>query len=340
MEMEKECQRIRKGMPGRNRHDSQSGHKEERYVMNKEPIRHHYIPQFILRNFCFNDRDDLLYFDIKNFHISIKKTRDVFMVRNLYRDEINNPGEPTKIERDMARFEGEAAQIITGKFLKGDEISLTLEEDEKLKLFFAIMSFRSRITSNKFGTGASEENKKFYSMYQKDGNLTDFWKRNLGKLVNCRSLKEVWEHKEIDDPIKLFFIRDTRGYFGLYFVVAERRGPIDFIVSDAYPSVINGVTDWGLEMIMYSLFPISPDRLILLAANGVEGASRKVAFFSNEVFRKPKRNPDNRSITIRVRKIYEDGVKYVNSALMEEAQEGIVFREKSRVELPIADDIK
>ncbi len=299
--------------------------------MNKEPVRHHYIPQFILRNFCFNDRGELFYFDKKSSQTSIKKTRDVFMARNLYRDEINNPGEPTKIEKDMARFEGEVSQIITGKFLGKDEFSITLDEDEKLKIFFAVMSFRSRVTSDKFGAGASEDNKAFYSAYQEDGNLSSFWKRNLGNLVNCRSLKEVWEHKEIDDPIKIFLQRDTCGCFGLYFVVVERRGPIDFIIGDAYPTIVNGVTDWNLKLMLYSIFPISPDRVILLTANGVCGAPKNVAIFSNEILRKPKLNPDRKSITIRTRKMYENEVKYVNFMLMDEAREGISFRDKDRV---------
>lgn len=299
--------------------------------MNKEPVRHHYIPQFILRNICFNDRGELFYFDKKSSQTSIKKTRDVFMVRNLYRDEINNPGEPTKIEKDMARFEGEVSQIITGKFLSKDEISITLEEDEKLKIFFAVMSFRSRITSDRFGAGVSEDNKAFYSAYQEDGDLSSFWKRNLGNLVNCRSLKEVWEHKEIDDPIKIFLQRDTRGCFGSYFVVAERRGSIDFIIGDAYLTIVNGVTDWNLKLTLYSIFPISPDRVILLTANGVCGAPKKVAIFSNEVLRKPKLNSDRKSITIRTRKMYENEMECVNSMLMDEAQEGISFRDKDRV---------
>lgn len=301
--------------------------------MNKEPVRHHYIPQFILRNFCFNDRGELFYFDKKSSKTSIKKTRDVFMARNLYRDEINNPDEPTKIEKDLARYEEEVSQIIKGEFLDKDEISITLEEDEKLKVFFAIMSFRSRITSDKFGIGASEENKAFYSIYQEDGNLSDFWKRNLGNLVNCRSLREVWEHKEIDDPIKIFLQRDTFGYFGLYFVVAERRGPIDFIISDAYPTVISCVTDRGLELIMYSIFPVSQERIILLASNGVCSAPKNVAVFSNEVLKKPKLKLDGKSITIHVKKIYKDDVRYVNSVLVKEAHEGVAFRDKDRVDI-------
>lgn len=240
----------------------------------------------------------------------------------------------------MARFEREASQIINDRFLNGQDISITLEEDERLKLFFAIMSFRSSVTSDKFGIGASEENKAFYSMYQKDGNLSDFWKRNMGNLVNCRSLKEIWNHKGIDDPIKLFFLRDTYGYFGLYFVVAERRGPIDFVISDVYPTNINGVTDWKLELKLYSIFPISPERLILLTANGACGAPKSVAFFSDEVLRKPKLNPDRKSIVIHTRKIYENEVRYINTMLMDEAQRGFAFRDKDRVVFPMHNEEK
>lgn len=303
--------------------------------MKKEPIRHHYIPQFILRNFCFDDnRTRLLYYDKKSSKISARQTREIFMARNLYRDNINSPNEPMRIEKDMARFESEISQIITKKFLNKGEILISLDEDEKLKVFFAIMAFRLKITSSKFGAEASEDSKSFYSVYQKNGDLSDFWKRNLGYLVNCRSLKEILNHKKIDDPIKIFFHRDISGLFGLYFIVAERRGPLDFIISDSYPTVITGITDKGLELCIYSVFPISPDRIILLTANGAESAPKKVATFSNDILRKPKLNPDRKSITIRTKKIYENEVRYINSVLMKEAHEGFAFRNKDRIEIP------
>lgn len=301
--------------------------------MNREPVKHHYIPQFILRNFCFDDKSHLFYYNKRTLEISKRKTKEIFMVRNLYRDDINNIENPMKIETDMARFESEVAQIIIKRFLYENEISITLDEDEKLKLFFAIMAFRSKITSDKFGIEASVENKTFYSKYQKNGDLSDFWKRNLGNLVNCRSLREVLSHKEIDDPIKLFFIRDTFGYFGLYFIVAERRGHIDFIVSDVYPTVVYGVTDGGIEIPMYSIFPISPDRIVLLVANGVEGAPRSVAVLNEEILKKPKLSTNKRLIKIRVKKMYEDEVRYVNSVLIKEAYEGFAFKNKDRVNI-------
>ena len=101
--------------------------------MHPEPIRHHYIPQFILKNFCFEDRR-LYYFDKQTSCVSIKDTRDVFMARNLYRDEINYAADPVKIEKDLAEYEREIAQIIRERFLDGREIFITPQEDAKLKI--------------------------------------------------------------------------------------------------------------------------------------------------------------------------------------------------------------
>lgn len=308
--------------------------------MNKEPIRHHYIPQFILRNFCFDEENRLYYFNKETSEIYERRTSEIFMVRNLYRDNINNPDEPVKIEKDLARFESEVSRIITDKFLKENDIVITLEEDEKLKLFFALMGFRSKITSNTFGSRASEENKAFYSRYQKNGDLSDFWKRNLGKLVNCRSLKEICDHKEIDDPIKKFMCRDIFGFFGLYFIIAEKRGVFDFVISDSYPTAIYGETENGLELFLYSIMPISPNRVILLAANGAAAAPKSVVVFNDEVLKEPKINMNKRIITIHVRKIYEREVEYLNSALTREAHEGVAFKDKNRVKIPISPDTK
>lgn len=42
---------------------------------------------------------------------------------------------------------------------------------------------------------------------------------------------------------------------------------MDYIISDVYPTIIYGVMDTGMKLQMYSLFLISPDRVILLATN-------------------------------------------------------------------------
>lgn len=300
--------------------------------MKNKPIRHHYIPQFILRNFCVDDGEYLFYYNQKTSETSKRKPAEIFMVRNLYRDGINNTDDPTKIETDLARFESEVAKIITDRFLNKDEITITLEEDEKLKLFFAIMAFRSKNTRDQFGSEATDEYKTYYSMYQKDGDLNVFWKRNLGNIVNCRSIKEVLEHEKIDDPIKIFFLRDMIGPVGLYFVVAERRGPVDFIISDAYPTIIFGTTDEGMELSLYSIFPISSDRVILLVSYGAKVAPRNVAILSDKILKSPTVDSAQKIIRLHVKKMYEDEVRFINTVLKENAHEGFAFKSKDRID--------
>lgn len=137
----------------------------------KEAVRHHYIPQFILRSFC-GDNGYLSYFDISQQRIVEKKTEEVFMARNLYRDTVNNPDDPVKIEKDLSRFENEASHIIKRFLVESEEVQLTLEEDEKLKLFLAIMAFRGDRVKEMFSDcypavfeGTSDDGKIRLNMY-------------------------------------------------------------------------------------------------------------------------------------------------------------------------------
>ncbi len=300
--------------------------------MRKEPVRHHYIPQFILRNFCFNDKNELYYYDKKTNETTIKNTRDVFMEKNLYRDEINHSHNPTKIENDLARFENEISQIINGRFLNDKEITLTFDEEERLRIFFAIMGFRSKNASNIFSENTSRQNKEFYSYFQGNDNLEDLWKRNLGYIVNCRTIEEILNHENIDPPIKFFLQRDTNGIFGMYFVVAERKENENFVVGDSYPVIVKGIFDNGVQLQIYSIFPISPSRVVLLVSNGAEATPRDVIFLRRGIFTKPKINCDELTVTLRVKGLYNEEVRHINSTIFENAQEGITFQKTINLE--------
>ena len=186
--------------------------------MKNEPKRHHYIPQFILRNFCFdNTKEQTLYFDKSANMYQPKMIRDIFMVENLYCDEFNSPNDRMKIEKNFGRFENEVSQIINKVILCKDNVFLTTDENEKLKLFFALMGFRSKNTYISLTQNAQKETLQFYShFFKSDRDISDLWKRNLDYLVNCRSLQNVLEHKNIDEIIKFFMIRDICGINNIY----------------------------------------------------------------------------------------------------------------------------
>lgn len=299
-------------------------------ILKKEPIRHHYVPQFILRNFCDN-RGVVSYFDKKTKEIVLKHPRDIFMERNLYRDEINYVETPTQIESDLARFENEVAQLIRETFLVGNKIILQKEDDEKLKLFISIMSFRSHNTKEYFsGKFKHSESKEFYSYYQENEDFLDFWKRNLGYLVNCRSLNEVLAHEKIAEPIKAFMIRDTFGFFGMHFAVAEAREGQHFVLGDTYPAYVTGevaeggILPEGMDIHMYSINPVSPKRIILLVSSGAESSPRDVLGFRNCVLYKPQMDIEKNIITIRVKKLYPEEVEKINRHIIEASKIGYV----------------
>ena len=293
--------------------------------MKNEPIRHHYIPQFILRNFCCNGNGIVQYYDKSTSKFSKQNIRDVFMAKHLYRDEINTPENPTQIENDLADYEREIANLIKSKFLHENEITLNLDEDQKLRLFFAIMSFRAERVKDYFKSLLCGADAKYYSVFQADGNFEDFWKRNLSKLVKCRSLQEALEHSEIDEPIKTFMMRDTVGLFGMYFAVAERFESENFVIGDTYPEVVWGVNDYGHKLEIYSIYPISPERIILMVHNGAENTPRDILGFRPCVIAGPKINQDG-TCRIRVKKMYNEEVCKINRLIIKDSSIGYICK--------------
>lgn len=160
-------------------------------TMLNEPIKHHYIPQFILRNFC-DEHGKLNYCDLHTGRESKEVPQDVFMERNLYRFEDDGDESPVQIEKDLAKFESEIAKLLKNKFLTGTDLKLTLVENDALALFLAIMPFRSKTTRDYYEKELTEKNWAFYHKYLKNGNLDHFWRRTLKALVNHRSVKTVF----------------------------------------------------------------------------------------------------------------------------------------------------
>ena len=291
-----------------------------------EPIRHHYIPQFILRNFSYDSFNHLNYYDVTTKTIINADTKQVFMHKNLYRDEINYPNIPTNIETDLSKFESEVSKIIK-KMLVGKDIEISIEDLDSIMVFLAIMGFRS---FNVFTSFEKSKNTELYKFWQKDGDFATFWKRNLSNLANCRSLQEVTNHDYIDEPIKVFMMRDIFGLYGKYIVLCEKRGNEEFCISDTYPLVINGVDDNNMQLPIFEYFPLSPDRVLILVGNGVEGAPLSVRMLDDKFIKKPVQITKEK-IKIHVQKIYEPDVIRINKEIIENAKVGVVFKNFNKV---------
>ena len=296
-----------------------------------ESHRHHYIPQFLIRN--FSDRGDgfVRYYSIKTKKIKNMPTEDIFVYFDLYRDEKNNPDNPVKIESDLAKFEGEIAKLLKEKFYKGNEISLTFEEEDKLKLFIAIMMYRNAQANKVFSDKAPEEFKEKMKEFLPAGDPNDIWKKNLGYLVNCRSLQEVIDHPDIDDFFRHSVFFSSFGFFGTFLIVAERRGSSEFVLGDSFPYGHVSVADDNMRIPLFTYFPISPERIIIVASNLIKETHPSARVISESLLRKP--TISNGGIKITVKKIYEKDVDFINGFAFKTAKDGVAFRNEENIQI-------
>lgn len=307
--------------------------------MNKhEPVRHHYVPRFLLKPFCF-EGTKINFYDKNTGELSVKDIKNIFVEKNFYRDDINHEDDPMKLEKDFSKFESDVSRIFR-KFLIGKDIIISVDEYEEMQFFFALMMFRGRNRMNEFSEEVSDEFRQFYSHYQKDENFNDFWKRNLGYLVNCRSIKEVVEHPKIDDPVKIGMFRDTKGITiplsESYFVVAEKQGSEELVLSEDFCHNIEGQSINGKHMTAYTFIPISPKRIIIRICNGVDMVQGKVknfTWFNREVLKRPQLLKDGMNIRFHVNKIYAKEVKRINAARYNGSLVGLAFCDKTTVSI-------
>jgi hypothetical protein len=183
------------------------------------------------------------------------------------------------------------------------------------------MSFRNINAKEQFGDKASKEFKNFYKYFQGNENLEEFWKRNLGYLVKCRSMKDVAEHPEIDSPIKLFMLRDTYALFGKHIAVVEPKEGDGFILGDCYPLVFTG--DY-LRLPLYDVCPISPNRAIIFASRGAEHASHDVLTLRPGVFDFPEIS-ENGNFTIVTKRLLLEEVQFINREIEKNSHKGFIF---------------
>lgn len=309
--------------------------------MVSEPKRHHYIPQFILKN--FNDENSQIYYwDIANKELQKRNTRSVFMNMHMYRDDNNYPNQPTIIESALADFECEISKIINGKLLEDNQVVLKRNELEQLRIFLSLLSFRSNLRmeqykDNKFDKFTRDVLKEF-----SDEDFESLWKKELLELAKARSYDEIRENQNIDPIIKTDFLNDLEG---MYMTLIDARGG-DFIISDIYPTLEIFPIQPNVNIHLHCLYPLSPTRMLLLNhimfKKEIDDPiyNRMVSFsqISGDMIVRPENKYvlngaflSNDEYKYKVKKIYAKDVQYLTALQLNEAKVGVVFRDPERI---------
>lgn len=282
------------------------------------PKKQHFIPQFILRK--FTSENFLFYYDKEKQQFSNKNTCDVFYDDFLYNDDINHSEDPYFIEKKLAKYESEIAPIFK-RFDNGDYM-VSYDEYEKIRHFLCIMSFRNIAAKQQFEGQLNQYSKWIYGKDQENGDFVDFWKRNLGCLINYRSNLDIINDKNINKSLKQHFIIDE----SFYMTIFERRGNINFAISDCYPVYVYGLVG-VYSLTLYYYYPISPDRMIVLYPEQIKQVDPCVSVFGDKLkIRRPKINEEN--FLIPSLKIFQKDVETINYDITKNALRGYVIKFK------------
>ena len=116
-----------------------------------------------------------------------------------------------------------------------------------------------------------------------------------------------------------------------YLILLEKRGQEEFLIGDCYPCVITGDIK---NIHLYDFFPISSERIIILASRGVESLHSSVRTFNKSNLKQPIIKGDK--VTIKVTNIYQNEIKYINQIIINNSKIGVAFKNYKNISvLPI-----
>ena len=310
-----------------------------------EPIKHHYIPQFILKNFL--DADGLFYYwDNEKRFLQKRNTKTVFMNNSMYRSEEINAENPVVIENNLSKFEQEIAPIFK-RLCFDKEITLTRRELEALRIFLSLLSFRSDLRMKQYKEKKfTDSTEKLLNMYKGEQGFELFWKSEIDALAKCRTFDDILTVDGVDPIIKMDFENDLKVY---YMTLVEARGQ-EFIISDVYPTLEIFPVSLTVNIHLHAIYPISSNRAILLnniffkkvlmqKNDPIFGPMMEYSKIKGNMIKEPKNyypkgpaihTPDDKFFYSPV-KIYENDVSYINMLFLNETRVGFAFRNIERI---------
>lgn len=306
-----------------------------------EPIKHHYIPQFILRNFNFEG--NITFWDKKKNKLEKRNSSSIFMVKNLYSDDKNHPTDPQIIEKKFSYLETEVAKIINEKILGKTEIKINRVENELLRKFLFLLSFRAEYRKQQYIDGAFDDSTKAnLAPFVKDNDYVDLWLRENEEILDSNRYRDTY----VNDKISKIIRNDLESHLlGYYMTFIEARGQ-DFILGDMYPTSEKYLITMEAGIHMHYFYPLTPNLLLVLNSIHYKKEYKNITPFNFFEFSRTKdqfviqpknirknefKISDEDEYIYKVQKIYEDDVKYVNHLIINEASNSIAFANSDRI---------
>jgi len=275
------------------------------------PKNHHFVPQFILRNFTYESNNIYLY-KLDSKELSSSKIMYKYSKPNLYKSL--NENDIMYIERKFSELENKASKIISNIIHEKQRIFLNKTDLYLLKKFFFLLDFRSEKRRNQYKNANFDYlTKVSLGGFVSGENYLDLWIRELKYLLD-NDVNEITTNKNLSTIIAMdfnFFFKDT------FMVIWNSCQSEDFILTDNY-----GTFEFSkifLPEPTIRLFPISPKILVGFVSvffNLPKSKDLLNTSFDRDLFKPP--TTSNNSFKFEIIRVNDKNVIYTNILLLNE----------------------
>ena len=113
-------------------------------MKDNKPKKHHYVPQFILRNFCVGDNKRIYVFDKKKTNVFASSTKNIAHENNFYKDDDMGYQESTELK--LGILENKCALIFERIISEESLININKIERVMICLFVTVQLTRTKST--------------------------------------------------------------------------------------------------------------------------------------------------------------------------------------------------
>lgn len=333
-------------------------------------VNNHYVPQFILRHFCEDEK--IHYHDIEKHTTELRTTKSVFSEKGYY---------PDKLEKELChKIETQFANILNKKILcENYKIALTADNLLILKKYLIITILRVRDKDLIHNTWYQVL--KWAGIIPKENSLKDFFSgdffENMNRILECQTLDALLEVVQKGENLNLYtFVKDVVYSYNVFvrtnnckedFIISDRgwagyRGPMSVKKLNAMLNMLEVRYDPYIDMLLhmsspldYAIFPLANNMAVITVSpafkicltgspyniiypDNAPSLSKCLGFGSTNTIAMP----DNRILRdgtkeyrYSIQQLSKQDVVFLNELLINNAEKFIGFANPSRISLSL-----
>lgn len=333
-------------------------------------VNNHYVPQFILRHFCEDEK--IHYHDIEEHTTELRTTKSVFFEKGYY---------PDKLEKKLChKIETQFANILNKKILcENYKIALSADNMLILKKYLIIAILRVR--DNNLIHNAWYQVLKRDGIIPKGNSLKDFFSgdffENMNRILECQTLDALLEVVQKGENLNLYtFVKDVVYSYNVFvrtnnckedFIISDRgwagyRGPMSVKKLNAMLNMLEVRYDPYIDMLLhmsspldYAIFPLANNMAVITVSPAFKiclpgspyniiypdnapslskclgfGSANTIAMPDNKILR-----DGTKEYRYSIQQLSKQDVVFLNELLINNAEKFIGFANPSRISLSL-----